>query len=95
MRTFIILHIALQFIVQYNTYYGGGGYGTRKFPPILYDFVQRHRDALKALDDVKAHGVNALVVFLGNFGPETPETILCQKFDGPTMYVPPPRATAI
>ena len=31
--------------------------------------------------------VNALVVFLGNFGPETPETLLCQKFDGPTMYV--------
>lgn len=50
MRTFIILHIALQFIVQYNTYYGGGGYGTRKFPPILYDFDSRHADALKALD---------------------------------------------
>lgn len=50
MRTFIILHIALQFIVQYNTYYGGGGYGTRKFPPILYDFVNGIADALKALD---------------------------------------------
>ena len=49
--------------------------------------VENEADALKALDDVKAHGVNALVVFLGNFGPETPETILCQKFDGPTMYV--------
>lgn len=49
--------------------------------------VENEADALKALGDVKAHGVNALVVFLGNFGPETPETILCQKFDGPTMYV--------
>ena len=49
--------------------------------------VENEADALKALEDVKAHGVNALVVFLGNFGPETPETILCQKFDGPTMYV--------
>ncbi len=49
--------------------------------------VENEADALKALDDVKAHGVNALVVFLGNFGPETPETLLCQKFDGPTMYV--------
>ena len=49
--------------------------------------VENELDALKALEDVKAAGVNALVVFLGNFGPETPETLLCQKFDGPTMYV--------
>ena len=49
--------------------------------------VENEKDALAALADVKANGVNALVVFLGNFGPETPETLLCQKFDGPTMYV--------
>ena len=49
--------------------------------------VENEVDALKALDDVKNAGVNALVVFLGNFGPETPETLLCQKFDGPVMYV--------
>ena len=49
--------------------------------------VENESDALKALEDVKAHSVNALVVFLGNFGPETPETLLCQKFDGPTMYI--------
>ena len=49
--------------------------------------VENELDALKALDDVKNAGVNALVVFLGNFGPETPETLLCQKFDGPVMYV--------
>ena len=49
--------------------------------------VENELDALKALDDVREHGVNALVVFLGNFGPETPETLLCQKFDGPTMYI--------
>lgn len=49
--------------------------------------VENETDVLKALEDVEAHGVNALVVFLGNFGPETPETLLCQKFDGPTMYV--------
>ncbi|MBR6561671.1 MAG: fucose isomerase, partial [Oscillospiraceae bacterium] len=44
-------------------------------------------DVLKALDEVKAAGCNALVVFLGNFGPETPETLIAQKFDGPCMYV--------
>ena len=41
---------------------------------------------LKAVDEVKAAGCNALVVFLGNFGPETPETLIAQRFDGPVMY---------
>ena len=49
--------------------------------------VEHEKDALKAVADVKANGVNTLVVFLGNFGPETPETLLCQHFDGPAMYV--------
>ena len=42
---------------------------------------------LKAVDEVKAAGCNALVVFLGNFGPETPETLIARNFDGPCMYV--------
>lgn len=49
--------------------------------------VSNEEDALAAICDVQSHNVNALVVFLGNFGPETPETLLCQKFDGPVMYV--------
>ncbi|MBE6753498.1 MAG: fucose isomerase, partial [Ruminococcaceae bacterium] len=49
--------------------------------------VENEKDALAALEDVNKNGVNALVVFLGNFGPETPETLLCQKFNGPTMYI--------
>ena len=49
--------------------------------------VENEKDALAALADVKAAGCNALVVFLGNFGPETPETLIAQKFDGPVMYV--------
>jgi len=48
--------------------------------------VENERDMVKALDDVKAAGVNALVVFLGNFGPETPETLFAKYFDGPVMY---------
>ncbi|MBE5782217.1 MAG: fucose isomerase [Clostridiales bacterium] len=48
--------------------------------------VENERDALRALEDVKAAGCNALVVFLGNFGPETPETLIAQRFDGPCMY---------
>ncbi|HEY5466904.1 MAG TPA: fucose isomerase, partial [Clostridia bacterium] len=49
--------------------------------------VENEKDAVKALADVQAAGINALVVFLGNFGPEAPETIIAQRFDGPVMYV--------
>jgi L-fucose isomerase-like protein len=49
--------------------------------------VENEADMLKAVEDVKAAGVNALVVFLGNFGPETPETLIAKYFDGPCMFV--------
>ena len=48
--------------------------------------VETELDAKKAVEDVKAAGVDALVVFLGNFGPETPETMIADMFDGPLMY---------
>ena len=60
--------------------YGGGLY---ECPVIVENEVQ----AKEAVRDVKANGVNALVVFLGNFGPETPETLLAKWFHGPSMYV--------
>jgi L-fucose isomerase-like protein len=41
----------------------------------------------QALKDVKEAGCNALVVYLGNFGPETAETLLAKLFDGPVMFV--------
>ena len=49
--------------------------------------VENESDAMKALSDVADHGVNALVVFLGNFGPETPETLLAKYFHGPVMFL--------
>ena len=48
--------------------------------------VENEADVLKAVEDVKAAGCNALIVFLGNFGPETPETLIAEKFDGPCMF---------
>lgn len=48
--------------------------------------VENELDMLKAVDEANAAGCNALVVFLGNFGPETPETLIAKKFDGPVMY---------
>ena len=49
--------------------------------------VENEADMLRAVEDVRAAGCNALVVFLGNFGPETPETLIARYFDGPCMFV--------
>ncbi|HER25148.1 MAG TPA: fucose isomerase [Candidatus Atribacteria bacterium] len=49
--------------------------------------VENERDVLNALRDLKEAEVNALVIYLGNFGPEGPETMLAQKFSGPTIFV--------
>ncbi len=49
--------------------------------------VENEADMLKAVKDVTNAGCNALAVFLGNFGPETPETLIAQNFDGPCMFV--------
>ena len=48
--------------------------------------VENEKDMLKAVEDVNKAGCNALCVFLGNFGPETPETLIAKYFDGPVMY---------
>ncbi|MCL2463157.1 MAG: fucose isomerase, partial [Defluviitaleaceae bacterium] len=48
--------------------------------------VENENDAMAALADVNGAGVNAMVVYLGNFGPEGPETMLAQKFAGPSMF---------
>ena len=49
--------------------------------------VENEKDMCKAVEDVTKAGCNALVVFLGNFGPETPETLIAKYFDGPCMFV--------
>ena len=49
--------------------------------------VENEKDMRRAVDEVTKAGCNAIVVFLGNFGPETPETQLAQFFNGPAMFV--------
>lgn len=49
--------------------------------------VESEIHMVQALEDVKANGCNALVVYLGNFGPEIAETLLAKHFDGPKMFV--------
>lgn len=49
--------------------------------------VENEKDMRRALADVKGAGCNALVVYLGNFGPESSETLLIKEFEGPSMLV--------
>lgn len=49
--------------------------------------VESEKDMQKALAEVNEAGCDALVVYLGNFGPETAETLLVKYFDGPCMVV--------
>lgn len=48
--------------------------------------VENEIDMRKALKDINDAGVNALVVYLGNFGPEGPETLIAKEFDGAVMF---------
>ena len=47
--------------------------------------VESEVQAVQAINDLKEQGVNALCVYLGNFGPEISESLLVQLFDGPAM----------
>jgi L-fucose isomerase-like protein len=59
-----------------------------KVPVIeIETIVENERDVLKALEELKKKDINALVLYLGNFGPEGPTTLLAEKFDGPVMLV--------
>ena len=49
--------------------------------------VESEIHMVQALEDVKNAGCNALVVYLGNFGPEISETLLAKHFDGPAMFI--------
>jgi L-fucose isomerase-like protein len=61
----------------------------RKQIPItaLETVIENESDTAKALRELKDNAINALVIYLGNFGPEGPLTLLAQKFDGPVMLV--------
>jgi len=59
----------------------------RKIPVFeIPTIVENEANALQALDELRAAGANALVLYLGNFGPEGPMTLLAQRFDGPVMF---------
>ncbi|MEE0714834.1 MAG: fucose isomerase, partial [Blautia sp.] len=49
--------------------------------------VESETDMLKAAKELREAGCNAQIVYLGNFGPETEETMLVKAFHGPSMVV--------
>ena len=53
----------------------------------IQTIVENENDAIKALEELKQNECNALTLYLGNFGPEGPTSIVAQKFDGPIMLV--------
>lgn len=69
-------------VSAYQEKYGGEG---------LYEcpvcIVESEIHMVNALEDVKSAGCNALIVYLGNFGPEISETLLAKHFDGPVMFI--------
>lgn len=69
----------------------GGGVRQKYDAKDIYEcpvcIVESEIHMVQALEDIKAAGCNALVVYLGNFGPEISETLLAKHFDGPKMFV--------
>ena len=51
----------------------------------LESVVENDGDVAKALAEIATKNVESLVIYLGNFGPEGPATLLAQKFGGPVM----------
>ena len=66
-------------------------YKAKYDPDNIYEcpicIVESEIHMVQALEAVKAAGCDALVVYLGNFGPEISETLLAKHFDGPKMFI--------
>jgi L-fucose isomerase-like protein len=58
----------------------------RKLPLAeMQTVIESEKDVPAALQELRDKNANALVIFLGNFGPEGPTSMLAQRFDGPVM----------
>jgi L-fucose isomerase-like protein len=49
--------------------------------------IENEKDVVSALKEIDQKNINALTIYLGNFGPEGPTSLLAQKFGGPVMLV--------
>ena len=59
----------------------------RKESSLYFDVHMMVEEPGRYVEDIKKAGCDALVVYLGNFGPEISETLLAKHFDGPKMFV--------
>ena len=51
----------------------------------LDTIIETDHDVVKGLKEIREKNINALCLYLGNFGPEGPTTLMAQKFGGPVM----------
>jgi len=51
----------------------------------LDTLIENEADVLRALTEIREKRIGALSIYLGNFGPEGPTSLLAQKFQGPVM----------
>jgi L-fucose isomerase-like protein len=51
----------------------------------LETLIENESDVLAALKEIRQKEIGALCIYLGNFGPEGPTSLLAQKFPGPVM----------
>jgi L-fucose isomerase-like protein len=49
--------------------------------------IESEKDVLKALHEIEQKKINSLIIYLGNFGPEIPTSLLARRFEGPVMIV--------
>ena len=83
----IATHCEEQAIISANTIVFKEKYGEEHIYECPICIVESEIHMVQALEDIKKAGCNALVVYLGNFGPELSETLLAKHFDGPKMFV--------
>ena len=58
----------------------------RKLPVVeLQTVIENEKDVPAAIQELRDKGANALIIYLGNFGPEGPTSMLAQRFEGPAM----------
>ena len=54
---------------------------------LLSTIIENEQDAMAALAEAEDVGANAVVIYLGNFGPEGPLSIFAEQFLGPVMAI--------
>jgi L-fucose isomerase-like protein len=61
--------------------------GKKEIPVIqVQTIIENENDVIKALKEIQEKQINSLIIYLGNFGPEGPSTLLAEKFTGPVMF---------